>query len=277
MSELDAVFNINFSTIQDLLVEAQTIIQSLRTNLVPQEAAFNFNREITKQSIMDTIALQGNDLSREAMEKIFLEHKNSSPLSKSEKQISNLKNVYGYINIQDFYGRFLVTEELLKKLHHMMTESCSDERNVLGEYRAYSVNIGDPFHGGIYTPPEEHHDIVKLMAEFVNFINSEETLKLAPGLRAILAHYYLCLIHPFGDGNGRLARLVENILLRSVGAQYASDMICEYYYKNANDYFQAISNAEKNRSRDLTPFVEFALKGLVVSLKNTQEKIAKLK
>lgn len=56
-----------------------------------------------------------------------------------------------------------------------------------------------------------------LMEDFVDWLNSEEALRLHPVKYAALAHYKLVFVHPFVDGNGRTARLLMNLLLMRVG------------------------------------------------------------
>lgn len=53
------------------------------------------------------------------------------------------------------------------------------------------------------------------MVKYIEFINSDSMLKADPLLRAACAHFYLAMIHPFRDGNGRTARFVEAWLLNN--------------------------------------------------------------
>jgi Fic family protein len=116
-------------------------------------------------------------------------------------------------------------------------------------------------------------DIETLMREFTQWINSEEVLNLDPVMRAALAHYHFGLIHPFGDGNGRTARLIEALLMRLSGMKYIPIMLSNFYYRNMDDYFWAFSKARKNEEHDVTPFVGFVLKGVVESLNEMKGRI----
>lgn len=55
------------------------------------------------------------------------------------------------------------------------------------------------------------------MEEFVEWLNSENTLRIHPVELAALAHYKFVIIHPFVDGNGRTARLLMNLILMQAG------------------------------------------------------------
>jgi Fic family protein len=47
------------------------------------------------------------------------------------------------------------------------------------------------------------------MDEYIEFVNHPRLIAGHPVIRALLAHFFLVTIHPFGDGNGRVSRLVE--------------------------------------------------------------------
>ncbi|KAM7287847.1 protein adenylyltransferase Fic [Ixodes scapularis] len=69
---------------------------------------------------------------------------------------------------------------------------------------------------GEHTPPPASL-VPDLMEDLVDWLNSEEALRLHPVKYAALAHYKLVFVHPFVDGNGRTARLLMNLLLMRVG------------------------------------------------------------
>lgn len=132
--------------------------------------------------------------------------------------------------------------------------------------------MGDKAHGGKYTPPKIPDDLKNLVAEYIDWINSEEIVTLDPFLRAALAHYYFCLIHPFWDGNGRTARLIEAILLQTANIKYVPKELSNFYYRNVDDYYIAFSKSIRVK-KEVTAFLEFALTASVESLKSIKNKI----
>lgn len=158
-------------------------------------------------------------------------------------------------------------------MHKIITEDCEGPENSPGRYRNHVVKVGDEQHGGIYTPPKIFEDIENLMKHFVDWINSKELLEEDPAVRGALAHYHFALIHPFGNGNGRTARAIEAILLKSAGIKFVPHMLSNFYYRNIDEYFWAFSRSERNDTYDITPFIEFFLKGLIVSLEEIQATI----
>jgi len=163
---------------------------------------------------------------------------------------------------------------VITKAHEFITGGIEHETNLPGKYRSELVRVGNAEHGGVYTPPKILDDIKTLMKEFIEWINSEEVVATGPFVRAGLAHYHLALIHPFSDGNGRTARLIEGMLLNAEGVKYLPTMLSNYYYRNVDDYYWAFSKSIKSRENDISPFLGFFFQGVVESLKEIKGNIS---
>jgi len=88
-----------------------------------------------------------------------------------------------------------------------------------------------------------------------------------------LAHLYLAWIHPFGDGNGRTARLLEFQILMSSGIpQPAAHLLSNHYNATRAEYYRQLDYASKSGG-DVVPFVEYAVGGFVEGLKGQLETI----
>jgi Fic/DOC family len=87
-------------------------------------------------------------------------------------------------------------------------------------------------------------------------------------IRAILAHLYLAWIHPFGDGNGRTARLVEFQLLLEAGfPSPACHLLSNYYNRTRHRYYIALQETSQGPSYPAWRFVSYALQGFVEELR----------
>lgn len=111
-----------------------------------------------------------------------------------------------------------------------------------GRLRVTQVFVGD------FTPPPAL-DLPVLMNEFVEWLNSEEALKLHPIEYAALAHYKLVIIHPFYDGNGRTSRLLMNLILMQAGYPPVSVKV--------EDRFRYYETLELGNEGDIHPFIRF--------------------
>ena len=135
------------------------------------------------------------------------------------------------------------------------------------------MQVGNPEHGGTYVPPKILEDVKTLMAAFVDWINGEALLLTDPVIRAALAHYHLAKIHPFRDGNGRTARMIEAMILAAAGYRHIPSTLWNAYYRDIHDYYIAFSQAEKSADDSVQPFLDFYFKALRDSLEERRERI----
>lgn len=270
------VFSLNYNKEKLLgpLTQAKILYTTIIDIPILPNLAARLEEDLIKKSIFGTAAIEGNPLSEDAVNKVLSQEQMKGKIERAEKQIRNLKEAYRIIKgIKPLEKPFILREEFIKGLHKIITKDCENPENIPGQYRTRPVKVGDEAHGGIYTPPKVLDDIKNLMTSFIEWINSPDLLNEDAAVRACLAHYYIALIHPFENGNGRTARAVEAILLKSAGIRYAPHMLSNFYYRNIDDYFTAFSLSERNDAYDNTPFVEFFLKGLVLSLEEIRSKI----
>ncbi len=139
-----------------------------------------------------------------------------------------------------------------------------------GEIRTYGVAVANRYEA----PPAEECEY--LLQRLCDWLNKDEMFQVPAGkpsmvmvyafLKAVLAHLYLAWIHPFGDGNGRTARLVEFFLLiaSSVPAP-AAHLFSNHYNKTRTEYYRQLDQASKSGG-DVLPFLEYALQGFVDGL-----------
>jgi len=85
-------------------------------------------------------------------------------------------------------------------------------------------------------------------------------------LKAVLAHLYLAWIHPFGDGNGRTARLVEfHILISSGVPAPAAHLLSNHYNLTRSEYYRQLDQASRSGGNVL-PFLTYAIQGFLEGL-----------
>ncbi|MBW2195892.1 MAG: Fic family protein [Deltaproteobacteria bacterium] len=269
-------FSSNFSMeeLTALLVETTVLYKTVVDLPILPQMSSRLEEELIRRSIFGTAALEGNPLTEEKVGEIISNSNGGVTTERAEKEIWNLKAAYDHVNTIPTSGSPLkITEELIKQIHAIVTHEIEHERNIPGRYRNHKVQVGDSEHGGVYTAPKCLPDIESLMKEYAEWINSDKIMTLDAFLRAPLAHYHLGLIHPFGDGNGRVARLVEALVLRFAGVKYVPAMLSNFYYRNMDEYFLVFSQSRRNKSHDVTAFLKFALRGAVESLNEIKDKI----
>ncbi len=140
-----------------------------------------------------------------------------------------------------------------------------------GEVRKHSVTVAR-YRGA---PAEDCDYLLERLCEWL----SEDWSALGGSgaivavLKAVLAHLYLAWIHPFGDGNGRTARLLEFRLLIDAGiATPAAHLLSNHYNQTRTEYYRQLDAASKSGG-DVIPFVRYAVQGLVDGLRAQLEEI----
>jgi Fic family protein len=135
-----------------------------------------------------------------------------------------------------------------------------------GEIRRYSVTVGR-YRGA------PHEDCEYLLTRLCAWLNEQvllpsETDRIASALlRAALAHLYLAWIHPFGDGNGRTARLVEFFILVAAGVPSpAAHLLSNHYNQTRSEYYRQLQ-AASDSGGDVLPFIGYAARGFVDGLR----------
>jgi Fic family protein len=257
-----------------MIVEAKVLYQTIKDLPILPSLAAGLEEEIIRRSIFSTAAIEGNPLPEESVAGIVSQPAENTDLDRAGKEIRNLKVAYELLVEAGLKDPVTVLDENhIRQIHSIITNGIAHEHNMPGLYRSHLIKVGDADHGGVYTPPKCLANIENLMKEFLGWINSDNIMSLDPILRAGLAHYYLGLIHPFGDGNGRTARLIEALLMKSSGIRYVPIMLSNFYYTNIDEYFRVFSITRQDKEHMVTPFLEFVVKGVLASLYTIKDKI----
>jgi Fic family protein len=118
-------------------------------------------------------------------------------------------------------------------------------------------------------PSEECEYLLERLCDWLNNeeFKQKDSLIAFGILRAILAHIYLAWIHPFGDGNGRTARLIEfKILLAHGVPSPAAHLLSNHYNQTRSEYYRQLDYSSKAKG-DVIPFIEYAVQGFIDGLK----------
>lgn len=222
------------------------------------------------KGLQGTTAIEGNTLTEEeVLDRI--EGRSSLPPSKEYlgKEIDNI--LLACNKIKDKLMRdenaFLNPDEI-SEFNKIILKNLDlgDPQVVPGKIRAYSVGVSN-YRGAPFK------DCEHLLNEMCKWLNSESfnppDNKIMFGImRAIIAHIYMAWIHPFGDGNGRVARLVEFKILLAVGIPTpAAHLLSNHYNATRTEYYRQLELSSKSGG-DIIPFIEYAMQGFVDGLRD---------
>ena len=225
------------------------------------------------RAVRGTTGIEGTELSETEVEHIISapagEHVLPQARQRAEQEARNANKVM--IFVADTLQRdsnYPVTEDLIRLIHRLTTQDIEYPQNEPGVYRNH------PVHAGTYVPPRTGDEVRRLMVQFVEWLRYGPPQGWAAPIRAIAAHFYLVSIHPFGDGNGRTARGLESFLLYRGGINARGFYsLANYYYQNRIEYEAMLDEVRFRTNGDITPFIKFALRGLVAEQEAVYQEI----
>ena len=199
------------------------------------------------KSIHSSLAIEANSLSLGQVKDVIAGRTVIGP-QKEIQEVKNAYNAYEMINSVDAYSI-----KDLKKVHEVITYLTVDES---GEFRKGNEGVFDEKGNCIHVcpPPEQVPGLMKQLFDWMKK-NKEE---IHPLILSSIFHYGFVFIHPFSDGNGRTARLWQNIMLSKWKKIFEYLPIESQIHKFQDDYYKSINNC--NHNGESTEFVEFMLR-----------------
>ena len=221
-----------------------------------QEDTLRLRRANRIKTIHSSLAIEGNTLSEGEVQAV-LEGKNVvAPL----KEIQEVKNAIKTYELYPKLNPFSIQDLLLA--HGTMMSGLVDEA---GMFRKGGVGVFDgdkPIH---IAPPADR--VRDLMSDLFGWLENADDHLL---IRSCVFHYEFEFIHPFADGNGRIGRLWQSLILGRLNPIFEHLPVENMVYSNQQAYYHAI-----NRSSDLGdsgPFIDFMLEEILNALVDHQGK-----
>lgn len=238
--------------------------------LVPAWEA-KFREEALIRTVYHGTHIEGNDLSKTEAEQVLAGHKIVGR-ERDIQEVLNYRNVLKFI--EEFQGK-TISEDVIKHLHALIAHRVLPDDQV-GEYRKTQVVVKNAETGEITFRPPPAVEVPFLIADFIDWVNSVTGDDIHPAIRAGIVHYELVRIHPFLDGNGRVARAVATLILFSEGYDIKRFFSLEEYYdREPMNYYEALQSVGKERG-DLTNWLGYFTEGLAIELTRIKEKVKSL-
>ena len=239
----------------DLLESQRTLIEAS----FPQglEAAFQSGAQYRTSHTSSVI--EGNQLSFE--EAVPFMAGEAIATAADEVQVRQLNEAYEHAYRVVADRPFSFDEGFIRALHSVILKDAGDAaEQTRGVYRNKPIGIRGPA-GIMYIAPPEGA-VHELMAGFVDDLNRWVADEPGP-IAAALAHFAFVSIHPFEDGNGRMARLVADLMLDLSGWSMRRTLsMSEAILRERDTYYAVLREAQGREFRsdlDATPFVAFHL------------------
>lgn len=270
-----------------LLGEIQSKVEELKDLPIPPDKSNNLRRVYLIKGAHSTTAIEGNSFSEEEVAKIINKEMEAPPSRQyQQQQIDNMVEAFNVVfddhfrdDLADFSVELLHSYHrlILKDLGHTMSDVIE-----IGAFRHHRVEVGRY----LAAPPE---DCAHLMLQYCDWLNetaqSIEGYEMAGQIaKAIVAHVYFAWIHPYGDGNGRMARLLEFAILLRAGVPDVAAHLLSNFYNNTRDMYYRMLQESHGEFREgaypakanLRGFLQYALQGFKDELETQFEHIHEL-
>lgn len=219
---------------------------------LPQTAVKKLREKFQIEMTYNSNAIEGNSLTLKETfwvisEGVTVKNKPLKDHLEAKDHHEALEWLYELVQPQK---RVTVSEKLIRELHSIVMKKTDEDW--AGRYRQSNVFIA----GTDHTPPDASA-VPAAVAQLIDWFGKNQR-RLHPIELAAQLHHRLVFIHPFLDGNGRMARLIMNLVLMKQG--YPLAIILK---NDRKKYYQVLQQADKN---NYPPLISFAARSVERSL-----------
>ena len=254
-----------------MLGECQSKCEHLARVPLRPDVSEQLNRLYIAKGVLATTAIEGNTMTEEEVEK-YLSGELKLPPSREYlgQEIDNIASECNRIvELVSHGAQPILNRARIEELNRQVLMNLSLPEGVVpGAVRRHEVGVA------LYKgAPAE--DCIWLLDKLCEWLNSTRQFSdpqnpraiIYAILKAVLAHLYLAWIHPFGDGNGRTARLVEyQILIASGIPGPAAHLLSNHYNLTRTEYYRQLHRASTSGG-DVLPFINYAVQGFLDGLR----------
>lgn len=197
------------------------------------------------RSIHSTLLIEANSLSLGQVRDVI----DGKPVLGDAKDVQEVKNAYAAYEMLPSFDPFRMED--LKRLHGVMTQYLVEESGV---FRRGEEGVFNGDRCIFMAPPASL--VPQLMQDLFDWINREKG-RIHPLILSAVFHYEFVFIHPFADGNGRMARLWHTAILYRWNPLFAYIPLESQIEQYQDGYYDAIAACHRNGNSDV--FITFML------------------
>jgi len=273
-------FNPCYKITNKLLVNIKKItklVVELNMNKYPKVVLRELARKAREISVYSSTSIEGNPLPLTDVKRIL----KSKPenIRDTEREVLNYNKALLWLNSQLIKKTFKLSDSQILTIHKKVVSGLLD-KNKLHKFRDEPVIVNDPRSGkSIFIPPDAK-DTIPLMTELLAYVESNKG-KVDPLVLSGIFHKQFVIIHPFIDGNGRVARLCTKALLSKMGLDTFYLFSFENYYNNnVARYFEKVGEYgdfyEIKDKIDFTVWLEYFTDGIIDELLRVRKQLIAL-
>lgn len=205
------------------------------------------------KSIHSSLAIENNSLTEKQVTDII----DGKRVLGDPKEIREVKNAY------DAYEEILTLDPYRQKdflkAHRLLTAGIVNEA---GKYRSRDIGIFDEIGNVVHMGARPQY-LQALMDDLFAWGKNDNTPEL---IKSCVFHYEIETIHPFADGNGRMGRLWQTVILANWNPIFAWIPIETLIYENQRDYYKVLEQVDQETNSNR--FIEFMLAIILKTLKS---------
>jgi Fic family protein len=250
----------NSSEVFQNLVDAKASILSLKAIPHQRDWVETLQEIQLKMEVAGTSRIEGAEFTdRELDEALNPRQRATDLLTRSQRQARAAAETYRWIaKVPDDYP---ISGDFVCDVHRRMVVGCDDDHCPPGRIRGRDENVtfGFPRHRGCDGGESCHTAFSALIKALQTEYKGHDPL-----IQAMALHYHFAAMHPFLDGNGRTARALEALILQRAGLRDTAFIaMSNYYYEEKPAYLGVLADV-RSINHDLTPFINFALRGVAI-------------
>lgn len=244
----------NFQITEKILRLVHNIAELL-TKYSIERRSLLLRKENRIRSIQSSLAIENNSLTLEQVTDIIEGRRVLGP-PKDIHEVQNAYEAYERVFSMDPYR----VEDFLEA-HRLLTQGLVKHP---GQFRLRDVGVYDAS-GRVVHIGERPQFVPSLVEELFSWAKNSDLLDL---VKSCLVHFELEMIHPFEDGNGRMGRLWQSLILSRWNPLFEWLPIESVIHTHQQGYYDSL--AISNQANDATVFVEFMLEVILESLEEVK-------
>lgn len=269
-------YTISAKTLSNMteIAEIKAVVE--RSRVLPLNEAKLRRQAILRMAYTST-SIEGNKLAEFEVGKVL----EGKLVRASQKDILEVENYYSALKTLEEMAKVkkdISLDEVLK-LHKIVIQGLVEKKKV-AKFRPGDVYVLDDLGGGremlrFKAPPAS--SVPSLIKALLDWLKVSKKSGTHPILRAGILHLQFVTIHPFTDGNGRVARLLTQLLLYRDGWDFRKILVLEdYYNRDRMSYYNAENRAQGRKyekDMDFTSWLEYFTTGFLIEARKALEQI----
>lgn len=269
-------YSISSKTLANMseIAEIKAVVE--RSRVLPLNEA-QLRRQAILRMAHTSTSIEGNKLAQFEVGKVI----EGKAVRAPQKDILEVENYYKALKILDqiHKSKKAISEEEILKLHEIVIEGLV-EKEKKGKYRPSDVYVLDDLGDGremLRFKAPDAKEVKKLLADLLQWLKISKKEGIHPIIRAAVLHLEFVSIHPFTDGNGRVARLLTQLQLYRDSWDFRKIIVLEdYYNRDRLSYYNAeaaVQGKHYKKDADFSSWLEYFTTGFLVEARKAMEQI----